>query len=148
MASQLHYLTVQDILWINLQVTEQVHTFSFAKLEEATYYQYAYGESRHVLAQAARFVVGFPKMSPIEIGNDATTFVALLAFLKLNGLHVELKDSVAADWYRSVQSKSVDAQEAIKAIAKPTHDHGHAPEIRLTVKDLVKEYPSTLALLK
>ena len=148
MASQLHYLTVQDILWINLQVTEKVHTYSFAKLEEATYYQYAYGESTHLLAQAARFAVGFPRKNPIESGNAATGFVALLAFLKLNGQLIFLKDGKAAEWYDSVQSKQSDAHEAIKSIARPGVDNHHATDIRTTVRDLISAYPTTLASLK
>ena len=52
----LQYLTVQDILWINLQVTKKVQHFNYARLEEATFYQYAYGDSNTLLPQAARFV--------------------------------------------------------------------------------------------
>jgi len=149
MAAQLHYLTVQDILWINLQVTDKVHRFSFAKLEEATYYQYAYGESRSVIPQAARFLVGFPKLHPLESGNDATTFVACLSFLKINGLTIELQDTLATAWYESVQSRSVEVLEAVKSIAKPILDHHHAPkgDIRQTVKDVISQFPCTLLAL-
>lgn len=49
MACTLHYLTVQDVLWINLQATRKVQHFNYAKLEEATYCQYAYGESNTLL---------------------------------------------------------------------------------------------------
>ena len=41
----LHYLTIQDILWINLQVTKKVQHFNYARLEEGTFYQYGYGRS-------------------------------------------------------------------------------------------------------
>jgi prophage maintenance system killer protein len=147
MASQLHYLTVQDILWINLQVTEKVHHYSYAKLEEATYYQYAYGESKSVVRQAARFLTGFPKMHPLDAGNEATTFIGVLTFLSINGLSIDLKDGKALDWFESVQSKSVDAESAIKSIAKPCPDHHGAPDIRATVKDLLSEFPCTLLAL-
>jgi len=146
MAANLHYLTVQDILWINFQVTEKVHHFSFAKLEEATYYQYGYGESRSLVPQAARFLVGFPKLHPLEAGNDATTFIACLTFLKINGLIVDLQDAKALAWYESVQSRAVDAQAAIQSIAKPFLGHHDAPsiEIRKIVNDLLSSYPCTL----
>jgi prophage maintenance system killer protein len=147
MATQLHYLTVQDILWINLQVTEKVHHYSFAKLEEATYYQYAYGNSASILPQAARFLTGFPKMHPLDAGNDATNFIALLTFLQMNGMKVTLKDGQGAEWYESVQAKKVDAQAAIESIAKAESAHHAVPEIRKTVRDLIGEYPCTLVAL-
>jgi len=148
MASQLHYLTVQDILWINLQITEKVSSYSFAKLEEATYYQYAYGESRQVHAQAARFLAGFPKLQPLEFGNDSTAFVALITFLKLNGLEIHLTDAKAAEWYRSVQTGETKAEAAVRHIAKsPINDHHHAVDIRGTVRDTMKAYVKTLKSL-
>ena len=147
MATQLHYLTVQDILWINLQVTEKVHHFSFAKLEEATFYQYAYGENGSVAPQAARFLTGFPKMHPLDAGNDATTFVACLTFLLINGMSISLNDGDASAWYESVRSKKVDAETAIKSIAKPCSDNHGAPEVRKVVRDLIGEFPCTLLAL-
>ncbi len=45
-SKSLKYLTVQDMLWINLQATKKVQHFRYALLEEATYYQYGYGASR------------------------------------------------------------------------------------------------------
>jgi len=143
----MHYLTVQDILWINLQVTEKVHHYNFAKLEEATYYQYSYGESGSLIPQTARFLTGFPRLQPIDAGNDATTFVGLLTFLKLNGMEIDLKDSQAVAWYESVKSKQADAQTAIKSIVQPVSGHDHAPEIRKTVRDLVGDFPCTILAL-
>lgn len=147
MAAQLHYLTVQDILWINLQVTDKVHHFNYAKLEEATYYQYSYGESRSVVPQAARFLLGFPKLRPIEAGNDATTFIACLTFLEINGMTIDLLDANARMWFEGVQARTVDAQEAIRAIAKPSLDHHASVNVRATVKDLIRNYPCTLLAL-
>lgn len=147
MASQLHYLTVQDILWINMQVTEKVHHFSYAKLEEATYYQYSYGESKSVVKQAARFLTGFPRLRPLDAGNEATVFIGCLTFLIINGFHVELQDGKAADWFDSVQSKKLDAESAINTIAKPALGNHGAIEIRSTIKDLIGEYPCTLLAL-
>ncbi len=148
MASQLHYLTVQDILWINLQITEKVNGYSFAKLEEATYYQYAYGESRQIESQAARFLKGFPKMQPLDQGNDSTTFVALITFLKLNGLEINLTDAKAGTWYRSVQTGETTAAQAVGQIAKSTaSDHHHATDVRAIVRDVLKTYAKTLKSL-
>ena len=148
MASQLHYLTVQDVLWINQQITEKIETFHYAKLEEATYYQYAYGESRDVISQSARFLVGFPKMNPLEAGNAATTFVSLLTFLQLNGYHITLKDSEAVAWYESVQSGSAKASDAIKAIAKQDLGHHHPADVRSVVKDVLRDYSNAITALR
>jgi prophage maintenance system killer protein len=147
MASQLHYLTVQDILWINLQVTEKVQHFSFAKLEEATYYQYAYGESRNIARQAARFLTGFPRMSPLDCGNEATAFIGCLTFLQINGLSIELQDAQGAEWLQSVLSKKVDAETAINSIAKPSMHHQGSTGVRATIKGLLSEFACTLLAL-
>ena len=146
MASQLHYLTVQDILWINLQVTENVQTFSYAKLEEATYYQYSYGASNSLIPQAARLLTGFPKLSPLTTGNAQTTFIACLTFLEINGMTIDLTDEKGADWFTDAASKKVDGATAIQSIAKPSTGH-HDLEIRKTIRDLVDAYPKTLKAL-
>lgn len=148
MASQLHYLTVQDILWINLQVTEKVNGYSFAKLEEATFYQYAYGKSSNVQSQAARFLKGFPNLRPLDYGNEATGFIALIAFLKLNGLEVSLSDAKAGAWYRSALAGETTAADAISTIAKPNyHDDHHETDVRTIIRDLIAAYPNTLKSL-
>jgi prophage maintenance system killer protein len=144
----LHYLTVQDILWINLQVTGKVHHFNYAKLEEATYYQYAYGESKDLVAQAARFLPGFLVMNPIDEGNAATIFVATLAFLKINGMHVELQDGAALDWFNTVKEMRKAAIEAIKAIASPSDDHHGSTDVRSAIRGLLGEYPCTILKLQ
>jgi len=82
---QLHYLTVQDILWVHLQVTNKVQPYDFARLEEAVFYQYAYGESAELLPQASRFLSGFIRMHPFEAANEATALISCAAFLRLNG---------------------------------------------------------------
>lgn len=148
MAPQMYYLTVQDILWINLQVTEKVHHYNFAKLEEATYYQYAYGESTKIAQQAARFLLGFAKMHPLDAGNEATGFIGCLAFLRINGYSTVLTDAQAKGWLEEVHLQKVDAQTAIGAIAKRSgEDHSGEPHIRATIKELIGEYPCTLLAL-
>jgi prophage maintenance system killer protein len=148
MAAQLHYLTVQDILWINLQVTGKVNHFNFAKLEEATYYQYAYGDSKHLVSQAARFLPGFMKLNPIEAGNEATAFIALLTFLKINGNSILLQDNNALAWLDSINDKKTPPAEAIDAIAKSDHgDHAGAPDVRKIIRDLINDFAGTLPKL-
>ena len=81
----MRYLTVQDLLWINLQVTQKSNPFEFDKLEESVNYQYGYGGSCDVLAQAENFLSGFKRNAPFSAGNDKTAEVAHRAFLLLNG---------------------------------------------------------------
>ena len=83
--AHLHYLTIQDVLWVHLQVTNKVETYDYARLEEAVFYQYALGDSTGLLPQASRFLSGFGRMHPFEAGNEATAFLSCAAFLRLNG---------------------------------------------------------------
>ena len=149
MAPSLHYLTVQDILWVNLQVTKKVHHFNYARLEEATYYQYAYGESKTLVPQAARFLSGFLKLHPFEAGNEATAFVGCLAFLKLNGHEVELPDEAAAEWLGKIAARRTSALEALEPIvrAEEGHEH-HEPDVRAAIDWVLERYScATLDLL-
>lgn len=106
--SQLHTLTVQDVLWINLQVTNKVQHYQFAKLEEAVFYQYAYGSSTGLVPQTNRFVSGFLRMHPFDAGNEGTAFVAAAAFLLLNGKELGVKIGDAAAWIEGAKTKAVD----------------------------------------
>jgi prophage maintenance system killer protein len=146
MASSLHYLTVQDVLWINLKATRKVHHFSYAKLEEATYYQYAYGESNTLARQAARFVTGFLKMQPFDEGNDATAFIGLLAFLRLNGRCIDLTDEDALAWFGEVEHDRAYAKDAIDAISHPSADHHHEgnPDVRQCILSVLSDYPNSV----
>ncbi|MDR3688817.1 MAG: hypothetical protein P4L46_05510 [Fimbriimonas sp.] len=148
MSLQLHYLTVQDVLWINLQVTGRDHGFVYAKLEEATYYQYAYGDSNSLIPQAARFVRGFCRMQPLDSGSRPTAFIGLLTFLTINGMSVELTDANASPWFETISQDSTAIVEAIKSIAKPSSHEGHSePDIRKTIRDLVDRFSKTLTRL-
>lgn len=143
--ASLHYLTVQDVLWINLQLTKKVNHFSFAKLEEATYYQYAYGTSSSVIPQSARLAVGFRKLQPLEVGNDGTAFVAFLTFLKVNGVEIKLADSKAAEFFSDLDLAT--GPSAIEAICKQTEDgHGEA-NVREAISEIIRAYPKTLKSL-
>lgn len=140
----MEYLTVQDVLWINLQVTGAPQSFRYEDLEEATFYQYAYGESNSLVPQAARFLSGFLKKSPFDSGNEATAFVACVAFLRVNGVDLKLEDSHA--WFTSVQNGTHEAQEAIeKHRFEAPHDH-HV-DIRGAISEVLTHQSATIGKL-
>ncbi len=137
--ASLHYLTVQDVLWINLQVTKKVQRFSYARLEEAVFYQYAYGESNTLLPQAARFVNGFVKMHPFDAGNEATALVALLAFLGINGRPSSVTGEVLKSWFgRAVVT--VNAELVAEIASAESHDHHGIPDIQATVLEILDRF--------
>lgn len=143
--SKLHYLTVQDVLWINLQVTKKVQHFSYARLEEATYYQYAYGETRDLIGQAARFLSGFVRMRPLDAGNEATAFVAAITFLGINGVDVSLEDAHGADWFRRASASIESAREALESVVRESESHHHhdvKPDIRAAIRKVLGYYPT------
>lgn len=148
-STTLHYLTVQDILWINLQATKRVNHFSYAKLEEATFYQYAYGESSTLLPQAARFVTGFLKMHPLEEGNEVTAFIGLMAFLRVNGYDAEIADGQARTWFEGIASKREGALESLKSVARAQdhHDMEHSLDVRGAISSVLRDFPETISAL-
>jgi len=145
----LKYLTIQDMIWINLLVTKKVHHFNYAQLEEATFYQYGYGASRDIAKQAARFLSGFMKMRPFEVGNEASAFIGFAAFLLMNGKCLYLEDVAGAEWVERVRSGRVRAQEEIPAML--VEDEGvHNPvfsEVRDAVMAVLDRFPKTLQKL-
>lgn len=146
MPRDITYLTVQDHLWINFQVTQRKHRFGFAPLEEATYYQYAYGTSTNILAQAARYAVGFPKKAPFASGNEATAFVGLLAFLQLNGYDIHLADAKGASFLEELAAKPAEAEAMISKIARASH-HEHHSSVAEVAKGVIAAYPKTIGKL-
>lgn len=105
--THLQTLTVQDILWLHLQVTNKVQPYDYAKLEEASFYQYAYGDSTGLLPQASRFLTGFIRMAPFPEANEATAFLAAAAFLRLNGKSLTVEPGAAAAFIASAASSRV-----------------------------------------
>lgn len=138
--SKLHYLTVQDILWINLQATKKVQHFNYARLEEATFYQYAYGDSNGLLGQAGRFLAGFTRMHPLDAGNEATAFFATATFLAMNGARLCVDD--AASWFRSASASTEAAREALeKAVTVDPHHHAELkPDVRNAFRSVTERY--------
>jgi prophage maintenance system killer protein len=140
----IQYLTVQDILWINLQVTGSPQDFRYADLEEATFYQYGYGGSTDLISQAARFLSGFMKKKPLASGNQETAFLGCLAFLKLNGVDMEIEDW--RSWMERVANGSAEAKDAIeRAAAHHETDEHQSPEVRHVLRDLMAEYAESVA---
>lgn len=137
--ASLHYLTVQDVLWINLQITKKVQHFNYARLEEATFYQYAYGESSTLFPQAERFVSGFVRMHPLDAGNEATAFVACLAFLKINGYSTAVSDERLRAWFQLALG---GAGGTIAEIVGPGADahHGAAPDVRGAIRTVLEQH--------
>lgn len=146
--TNLHYLTVQDILWINLQATKKVQHFNYAKLEEATFYQYAYGESSSLQLQAGRFLTGFLRLHPFEAGNESTALIAAAAFLKLNGQCLEVTDEQALDWLDSVMTKQVTGADAVAKASRADESHHEGqPDVRGCIRRVLEQFPTALGNL-
>ncbi|MBS1718786.1 MAG: hypothetical protein JSS72_13745 [Armatimonadetes bacterium] len=143
MSAMMHYLTVQDVLWVNLTVTKRVNHFNEARLEEATFYQCAYGDSTGLVPQAGRFMSGFLRMHPIASGNEATAFVSGIAFLRMNGKNIKLSDSDAAQWLAEISAKRKTGRESIEAIVED-FDAGHEPDLRAIVGGVLADFPQTI----
>ncbi|MBX7136169.1 MAG: hypothetical protein K1X67_26150 [Fimbriimonadaceae bacterium] len=152
-ASKLNYLTVQDMLWVNLQVTEKVNRFEYAELEEATYYQYGYGPSAALLEQAAKFLNGFAQKEPFASGDAATAFIGFVGFLSINGRHFKLSDDDAVAWMGKLGAMtSGDVEAASEKVGdgpliEKTGEHGE-PDVAATLKDALERYPKTVASLR
>lgn len=147
----MHYLTVQDIIWINLQITERPQRFDYAQLEEATYFQYAYGESADLKKQAARFFQGFTRNRPFTLGNQATAFIALQTFLQMNGRRFTVSDKKSAEWCTRILALEVGAPEEIESASErhgPSHEGpDDLPEVAPIALEAIAGYPKTLEAL-
>ncbi len=120
MNAKLHYLTVPDLVWVNLQLTKSPQKFSYATLEEAVFYQYAYRDSSNLFAQAARLMVGFAQLSPFAAGNKATSLVATAGFLAFNGYELHVPN---AEWLESVLAEPEEVLVKIEAACQRIHTH-------------------------
>jgi prophage maintenance system killer protein len=147
--SHLHTLTVPDMLWVNLRLTNSPQKYDFARLEEAVFLQFGYGGSRDILAQAGRLLTGFVRLKPFVKGNEATAFVATVAFLKLNGHDLHLDDDRAAEWVQGVWGKPESAAAALEVLLESHEIHLHhgVPDAHGIVDDVIARYPQTIAAL-
>ena len=137
----MHYLTVQDVLWIHLQIAKKPGKFSFANLEEATSYQYAYGKSHNVMSQAARFFGGFATKAPFDSANRAVAFVAGVVFLELNGYHFNPKEKDLVSWLDKAGAAATIEGSTIQA------DHAHAQSSIEVSQAVLDTYASTIKKL-
>ncbi len=136
----MQYLTVQDMLWINLQLTKQSNDFNFATLEEATFCQYGYGGSQDVLGQAGKFLKGFIAKAPFSgKADDMTAFIGTVAFLAMNGYALDVPAAEVSSWIERVKSGQIDVAQAIPQLAKATHGH-HAPSAIEAMKAALAQY--------
>jgi prophage maintenance system killer protein len=137
-SSELHYLTVQDVIWINSEITGSVQSFRYDALEECTYYQYSYRQSRDLQRQAARFLMGFLKYAPFEKGSAETALIAVLTFLEINGYHAHLPASEAKNWLEQVMSRKKHPLDAVRQIGHPAPPNSLPLAIRETAHHLIQ----------
>ena len=144
----IRYLTLQDVIWINLQVAKKVHHFNYARLEEAVFYQYGYGGSKDIVKQAGQFANGFVKLHPFEAGNEATGFVSVAAFLALNGYELRLDDVKAEAWFAKIAERETGGIDAVREAADGVSGaHGAPVSIEAAVEGVLAEYPNTIRAL-
>lgn len=141
----MHYLTVQDVIWIHLQIAKKPVKFDYAKLEEAVSYQYAYGKSKDVLSQAARFFSGFPTMSPFDSCNRAAAFVSGVTFLALNGFSLKAAEKEAIQWFDRASMKG-EGRLAIE-LGTVKEAGAHHSTTRDVAGEVLESYSKTIAEL-
>lgn len=141
----MQYLTVQDVLWVHLQVAKKKGNFNYANLEEATSYQYAYGKSKDVVGQASRFFFGFQSKSPFESANQAVAFVCGLVFLEINGMNFDASENDLATWLQRAGDLTT-RKEALAEIAPPSHD-AHHPEPREVATAVLEKHQKAIKKL-
>ncbi len=141
----MHYLTVQDVLWIHLQIAKRPVKFNYAKLEEGVNYQYAYGKSKDLVSQAARFFSGFPAMNPFESGNEAVTAAAGITFLALNGYDLKVGVKELSSWLEKA-SNPAEANVAIETSVIRS-EHGHHGTTKEVAQHVLDKYFSALQLI-
>lgn len=143
----MHYLTVQDMLWLNLQLTKEEHKFDFALLEEATFLQYAYNNSKDIAGQAAKFLTGFRKKAPFTAGNEACAFIGALAFVEANGMSIDIPVDKGNEWLEGVWADASIASGAIKAkLAEGEANTKHGvPDMREICEGLIEKHEWALS---
>jgi len=135
----MRYLTVQDMLWISLQVVGHPQKFQYDKLEEATFTQYIYGESQAPIEHAIRFLTGWPAHKPFAEANERIGLVAFLAFLRMNGLRLESTDPTT--WYAT----SGENPDQSRSQLVENFDHHEAEKTTRQILDSVLSELGTIA---
>ena len=146
--AMMHYLTVPDFMWINLQVNKKTEKWDYALLEEAVFLQYGHGKSADVMKQATQLLLKFPAMRPFKKGNEATAFIGFVGFLAMNGLELDVPDEDGYEWVKSVEADPSTAQAKIEEATKRDSHHGHgSPDSEAILEGVLARYSKTVAAL-
>jgi death on curing protein len=141
----LEYLTLQDIIWINLEVTGEANEFSAERLEEAVFHQYAYRRGADLFFRAGDFLEALLRLRPFDDGNRRTAFLSTVAFLAVNGYALEVTDQQAYSWLKSIIDRQVSGHVAISKAARPSN---HTPRaVRPLIHGLIGRYEHALEAL-
>ena len=141
----LEYLTPQDILWINLEITGATNELDAELLEEAASHLYSYVKIPNPIYQVGDFLETFLRIHPFNKGNQRTAFISMLAFLTLNGYEFIIPGSEVLMWIKSVEDKRVRGLTAIRTAIRPSVK---APlDLRTLVLKLIVQYHSILDAL-
>jgi hypothetical protein len=149
MPNGLRYLTVQDVLWIHLQVAEHTCPFNYDDLEGSVFAQYGYGESTHLLQQALQFLTTFLHKKPFECNNTATAWISFLVFLHLNHQAINVPDEKGLEFLEqfALAPTAQNPLEVLKQVVTPI-----PPEEEVEVQDvtinLIARFPKTLRACK
>lgn len=146
-SSEWRYLTLQDLIWINTEVTKRPQRYAYDRLEEATYYQYSYRQSRDVVRNTARFLWGYLQYRPFEQGNYATALIATLALLHINGYAVHLPVEHASEWLLQVAQRKKHPLDAIRQIVASSQPSKQPIPLREHVHQLIEHYEPALHAL-
>lgn len=144
-AKTLHYLTVQDVLWVNLQVTGLIVPFRYAVLEEVTFNQYGYGPETDLLTRAGALLTGFLNKKPFDEGNEETAVIATFAFLEANHREVFLPAEGVASWISAFSTDTGANQAAIASVSRvrEAEYHPHEEKVKDILLGLLARYPPT-----
>lgn len=143
--SELHHLTVQDVIWIHFQLTRRVEPFRYSEVEEATYAQYCYGKTCTPVEAAARLLCALVKKRPFPTANEALALVAPLALLRLNGYSFSIPDGEALAWLVQTIAEDGSTVERIEgACTRDGHSASHATTVQEAVRAVLESYPSTI----
>jgi len=141
------YLTVQDLIWLNTEITGAPQPFHYDRLEEATYYQYGYRDSRDLPLQAARFLWGYLTYRPFAKGNAGTALIGVLTLLEINGFEVHLPVEEAAEWLQRVAQRRTHPLRAIRQIIAASPPGRNEQPVRDVAHHLIERYKPALLQL-
>ncbi len=146
MVRELNYLTVQDLMWVNLQVTKEPQNWDFARLEEGVFLQYGYGESSDLVDQAAQFLTKFATLRPFTLGNEACALIGGIAFLEMNGRGLYLEDSEAVAFYEELVADPRHAREklTVKLTEHDVETHHGTPDVRGILGEVLARYAESV----